>query len=210
MKKLCIICEEEFETPLPFQICCNHKCMYKRALQRNKKWREKPGNNHGKKYYLKHRKEQLEKYHNNREAIIKQRKEYRKKNKELFKKREAEYYQYRKKTDVNYKLRKIFRDRINSALGTKNKQSSSNDLIGCSVEKLKKHIEKQFKDGMCWKNHGMYGWHIDHIIPISSFDLTDIVEQKKAFHYTNMQPLWAFDNLSKNKYVKVRDKLIEV
>ena len=50
---------------------------------------------------------------------------------------------------------------------------------------------------MKWDNHGLYGWHIDHIQPCNSFDLSNEEEQKKCFHYSNMQPLWAFDNLSK-------------
>lgn len=70
-------------------------------------------------------------------------------------------------------------------------------LVGCSVTDLKKHLEKQFQPGMSWDNWGNDGWHIDHIRPCSSFDLTDPAEQVKCFHYTNMQPLWATDNLKK-------------
>ncbi len=61
----------------------------------------------------------------------------------------------------------------------------------------REHLEKQFKEGMTWENHGLYGWHIDHIIPCASFDLTDLEQQKKCFHYTNLQPLWAKENLIK-------------
>ena len=71
-------------------------------------------------------------------------------------------------------------------------------LIGCSIEKLKKHFEKQFKSDMSWFNYGK--WHIDHIKPCCKFDLRKISEQKKCFHYTNLQPLWAKENFRKNKF----------
>ena len=58
-----------------------------------------------------------------------------------------------------------------------------------------KHIEKQFKPGMSWENHGK--WHIDHVKPCASFDLTQSEQQKACFSYLNMQPLWAIDNIKK-------------
>ena len=76
-------------------------------------------------------------------------------------------------------------------------------MLGCSIKDLIIHIEKQFKEGMTWDNHSYNGWHIDHIIPCASFDLSDPEQQKKCFHYTNLQPLWKQDNLSKSdKYEK--------
>ena len=68
-------------------------------------------------------------------------------------------------------------------------------LCGCSLEKLKQHLESQFTEGMTWDNKG--DWHVDHIKPCASFDLTNPEEQKKCFHYTNLQPLWALDNMKK-------------
>jgi hypothetical protein len=65
------------------------------------------------------------------------------------------------------------------------------------MDQLKQYIETLFKPGMTWGNHGNFGWHLDHIIPCSSFDLTDVEQQKKCFHYTNLQPLWAKDNIKK-------------
>ena len=68
-------------------------------------------------------------------------------------------------------------------------------LIGCSIEELKQYLGKQFTEGMSWQNYGK--WHIDHIRPCASFDLKKLNEQKKCFHYSNLQPLWAKDNLCK-------------
>jgi len=75
------------------------------------------------------------------------------------------------------------------------RKSSIKNILGCEWEVLKEHLEKQFKDGMTWNNYGE--WHIDHIKPLSSFDLTRRKDFIKACHYTNLQPLWAKDNLSK-------------
>lgn len=71
------------------------------------------------------------------------------------------------------------------------------DLIGCTVEELKRHIESQFEPGMTWENWGYRGWHIDHRTPLASFDLSKSEQVKAAFHFTNLQPLWAGQNLRK-------------
>ena len=70
------------------------------------------------------------------------------------------------------------------------------ELIGCSADQLMHHIESQFKQGMSWKNKGK--WHIDHIRPCASFDLTDPAQQKECFHYLNLQPMWAKRNYKKH------------
>jgi hypothetical protein len=75
--------------------------------------------------------------------------------------------------------------------------------LGCSVQELKVYLEAKFYphsetgEAMNWGNYGLHGWHIDHIIPLSSFDLTDPEHLRQGVHYTNLQPLWAKDNLSK-------------
>ena len=75
------------------------------------------------------------------------------------------------------------------------------ELTGCSVETLWKHLESKFKFGMTKQNHGYYGWHVDHIIPCSAFNLECPVQQLACFHYTNLQPLWAKDNIKKNNKI---------
>jgi hypothetical protein len=70
-------------------------------------------------------------------------------------------------------------------------------LLGCSLDEWKTHLEAQFKPGMTWENWARDGWHIDHIVPLASFDLEDPEQAAVAFHYSNTQPLWASENLSK-------------
>lgn len=108
-----------------------------------------------------------------------------------------EYCKRRKAIDPNFKLACTLRTRILSALKSKSakKASSTFELTGCTVEYLRNHLESLFTDGMTWENHGE--WHIDHIRPCVSFDLTDPVQQHECFHYSNLQPLWAHENLSK-------------
>jgi hypothetical protein len=69
-------------------------------------------------------------------------------------------------------------------------------LVGCSISELKAHISGQFQLGMTWENYG--DWHVDHVKPCASFDLSDPRQQKECFHFSNLQPLWEKDNLSKN------------
>jgi hypothetical protein len=87
--------------------------------------------------------------------------------------------------------------RIRRANGKKTMRSV--ELLGCSIDNFRKHLESKFLEGMSWNNYGE--WHIDHIIPCSLFDLTNINEQKKCFHYTNQQPLWKLDNLRKTNRI---------
>jgi len=74
-------------------------------------------------------------------------------------------------------------------------------LIGCSPEFLKEYLEQKFTEGMSWENYGLYGWHIDHVIPLSSVDTEE--EIYKLCHYTNLQPLWAEENLKKSNKILI-------
>lgn len=101
-------------------------------------------------------------------------------------------------TDSNFKIKDNLCRRINNALHGNSKSKRTLDLLGCSIEFLRQHIELQFKEGMVWNNYSINGWHIDHIRPCASFDLSKSEEQQKCFHYTNLQPLWAEENRSKS------------
>ena len=75
------------------------------------------------------------------------------------------------------------------------------DLIGCTVEELMDHLQKQFLPGMSWDTYRRYdGWCMDHIKPIAMFDLTDRAQIEECFHYTNIQPLWFRDNSRKSSF----------
>lgn len=104
------------------------------------------------------------------------------------------------KEDVNFRLMETYRKRIQESI--KNQTACKNlttlELLGCSIEKCRLHIEKQFQKGMDWTNYGLHGWHIDHRIPCASFDFRDPEQQKACFHFTNLQPLWAEDNMKKS------------
>jgi len=128
-------------------------------------------------------------YHSNKEIILVRNKRY---NKISQNNRKLKYHE-----DNLYKLRHILSCRMRSLLklNSFNKTKSFNKVIGCPPIFLKKHLEKQFTDGMSWGNHGLYGWHIDHIIPLSSAKTEEKVYE--LCHYTNLQPLWAEVNLKK-------------
>ena len=111
----------------------------------------------------------------------------------------------RYKNDPIYKLNCILRRRIKEELlRFKTNQFSKNitlqknkEIFGCSPQQLKEYIESKFQEGMSWENHGLFGWHLDHIIPLNQ--ATTVEELIKLNHYTNLRPLWAKDNLSRPK-----------
>ena len=107
------------------------------------------------------------------------------------------YGQQRRDNDPNFKLRGNLRGRLRYALVHQHveKRYKTMQLIGCSIQFLQGHLEAKFTDGMTWENYGT--WHVDHIRPCVSFDLTIVKEQFQCFHYTNLQPLWAIDNIKK-------------
>jgi hypothetical protein len=102
-----------------------------------------------------------------------------------------------------FKIRNAIRKRIRDAIFSQygKKSCKSMDLLGCSVDECRNWLESRFLPKMTWDNYG--DWHIDHILPCASFDLTNPEEQKKCFHYTNLQPLWATDNASKRDKIEV-------
>ena len=153
-------------------------------------------------------KEQMRLYRlKHKERDRKYAKEYRIKNKDKIKKRMkayrirsrkkiAQYVRERRQKDIRFKIVVNLRHRANMALRGTVKSKKTMKLLGTSIDNFWSHLESKFKPGMTRNNYGKR-WHIDHVIPCASFDLTKPEEQFKCFHYTNLQPLWAKENLKK-------------
>jgi len=174
------------------------------------------------------RKETIKKYYeNNKELISQKQKKFKSENYEKWKKikldsfhknkiknadkikqrnklrqdKKTIYQRNKIKTDILYKISTICRSRVSKLLKrtNTNKNNSTYKMLGCTPLQLKEHLESKFTDNMSWDNYGFYGWHIDHIIPLSSAKNEE--ELKRLCHYTNLQPLWCTDNLSKGSKI---------
>lgn len=99
------------------------------------------------------------------------------------------------KNNLQWKLKKRLRTRLTSAIRRGQKTGSAIKDLGCTIPELIAYLESKFQPGMAWDNYGQ--WHIDHIIPLSRFNLNTRKELLNACHYTNLQPLWAIENISK-------------
>jgi len=143
--------------------------------------------------------ERISEYHRryrelNKEKILKRKKEYGKEYRNVKKK---EIYNYNREYRKKNRFKRILRKRVWAAFKESSwtKSENTENLLGCSFEFAKEYIENQFKDGMSWDNHGIMGWHIDHIIPLSSAKTKE--EMINLCHISNLQPLWWHENLSK-------------
>ena len=114
---------------------------------------------------------------------------------------QSRYGKKRRKSDPIYKLTGNIRTRLNQFYKAKNirKTNPTFKMVGCTPEFLKKYLEKKFKPGMTWKNHTLHGWHVDHIIPLSS--VKTLEDKYKLCHYTNLQPMWATENIKKSNKI---------
>lgn len=141
-------------------------------------------------------------YRANKDHVIKKAKQWNKDNKDAARQnlreyiKNSNYYKQRYRNDIQFRLKVILRNRIRQSIKTDTKVGSAVKDLGCSIEELKVHLESKFQPGMSWSNIGE--WHIDHIVPLSSFDLTNREQFLRACHYTNLQPLWSLDNIAKS------------
>lgn len=143
------------------------------------------------------RKASREWFAQNKEKKNQQNKDWYYANKESTRKRVAKS-RNKRKNQPKFKIERTLRQRIRSAVIEGYQTDRALNLLGCSVEEFKAHLEGLWIENMSWDNYGLYGWHIDHILPCSSFNLLEPEEQRKCFHWSNMQPLWARDNLRKS------------
>lgn len=187
---------------------CYNKEYYKKNKQKfldaaSKKYKEnKKECLAGMKLYAEKNKEKLsnyqkEYYQKNYNKVREGQKNNYQKNSKKYNKAQYLKKKEKMKTDTYLKLCENLRSRIGMAIknykGTKH--TPSLELLGAPINVVREHIENQFQDGMNWENHGV--WHIDHIVPCAFFDLTKLSHQKFCFHYENLQPLWALDNIRK-------------
>jgi|KBSSwiStaDraftv2_1062776.scaffolds.fasta_scaffold955071_2 hypothetical protein len=123
---------------------------------------------------------------------------WRKNNPRRNKKISRAHYRRNHKNNVTFTLGVTVRNRMRDALqrNKNHKCSRLQELLGCKISELRHHLEKQFRPGMSWENYGPV-WHIDHKKPCASFDLSIPEHQRECFHFSNLQPLFAKENLSK-------------
>jgi hypothetical protein len=135
-------------------------------------------------------------YYKNKEKRNKYSKQYQKDNKEELNRKKKEKYS----KDVSYRLKLNLRNRLNAAIRNKCKSGSAVKDLGCTIDDFILYIESLFCDGMTWENWGE--WHLDHIKPLSKFDLENREQFLEACNYRNIQPMWALDNLQKSNKIQ--------
>ena len=193
----CKSCAKIYEQANSNQIAKNKKKYREQNREKIKEQKQKWNEKNKVKIAKQHRKH----YEDHLEEYLARAKKRRKQKRSQISAYDRKYRKKRYHTDIKFKILLNLKSRTRSALKGKNKSKPILKLLGCSIEFLKKHLEKEFKPGMTWDNHSRTGWHIDHIKPCDKFDLTKESEQHKCFHYTNLQPLWSEENLKKgSKY----------
>lgn len=138
-------------------------------------------------------------YNSNKDSILEQKASYYEANKRQINEQKKIYKRKRRENPI-IRLVDNLRSRFNKAFKNNYKTGSAVKNLGCSIVELKQYLESKFEQGMTWANYGE--WHIDHIRPLSAFDLADLEQIKIACHYSNLQPLWAKDNILKSNTLK--------
>jgi hypothetical protein len=186
-----------------------HKKNKDKILQRVKDWAKNNPDKacqNKKKHYLENKQKLLERskirYENNREKILEYtRNRYKTLDRTEENKKQRERNAKKRMYDINFKIQEGLRARFYRAVSNSIKSGSAVADLECSIEEFKQYISKQFEPGMSWENWGHSTWHLDHIIPLAYFDLTDREQLLKACHYTNYRPMWAMDNMKKSSKI---------
>jgi 5-methylcytosine-specific restriction endonuclease McrA len=185
-----------------------------RALMNERAYYKKDSHQTKRSEYKEKNKDKLKDWHhqnyiNNKEKLLEQSKQGYQKNKQSvcnrtkkYREENADWYREYKRqwrNLPNNKLRGNMSRGVWGCLKGKQKNCNTMKYVGCTIEELWEHLKQQFKGGMTVENYGE--WHVDHIIPLANFDFSENIEEnlKKAWHYSNLQPLWKNDNLSKGK-----------
>ena len=212
---ICSQCNKEFTKTHHRQKYCSKECSKKKYQSTNYLYRLKfLKSEKGKIYREKQNKYQqtdsgknkgrvnFGKYRKTPKGIAAEKKVYEKRqSKGLINKYAKKYEKERRKSDPIFKLKGDIRHRLRIFLNLHNmkKTNSTFKMVGCTPALLKEYLEKRFKPGMTWKNHARDGWHIDHIIPLASAKTPEAME--KLMHYSNLQPLWAIENIKKGNKI---------
>jgi hypothetical protein len=189
----CLDCDKDLvDAKGPKKRCDNCNIEYRKLY-----WRIRENQTERKKKNIERRKKFAQK---NPDKIKEYGKKYRNKNRSKVLESRRKWYAKSYNNNLQYKLGNLLRYRLWKALKDQDlkKDQSTIELLGCSKEELITHLESQFQTGMSWGNWSLNGWHIDHIRPVSSFDLSDPAQVKECFHFSNLQPLWAVDNIKKS------------
>lgn len=145
-------------------------------------------------------------YQANKERILKKTNQWKKDNPKKFAAHRRKYL----RNSPRARIANNSRDRIRRMIGSQgNGRGRSNRLIGCNAETLCLILEARFEPGMTWDNYGS-AWHVDHIIPLAAYNLTDPEQQRQAFHYTNLQPMWAHENMAKGDEVPGTEMVLKL
>ena len=148
-------------------------------------------------YREKENKRRKDHYKNNIETEREKSKKYYHENKKLLRTKNNEWKKNKRKTDGFYRMKLNLRHRLRDYLFGESKSRRTKDIVGLDKMKFKSYVENKFLGGMTWDNYGK--WHLDHIKPLCQAKDND--EALLLNHYTNLQPLWAEDNLKKNRKI---------
>lgn len=134
---------------------------------------------------------------------------WQKENPEKRKKLDREYMKRKRNRNLNFRILCSLRSRLGKSIHrTSKSRERTVALLGCCIESFRLYMESKFESGMSWDNYGRKGWHIDHIMPCSIFDLTNPEHVKRCFHFSNMQPLWEADNWAKGNKLQWTKKSV--